>query len=266
MKKIIYLLIPVLLALSCKKESSASSQTVVADKLNASAFKARLDGTPSTLSFSGYTWDIKDSGTGAAGPGPNNWSSSNAFVDANGYLHLKLTKVSNAWYCAEVTSTQNFGYGTYQWDVEGRIDTLDKNVVFGLFNYSGVDGRDEMDIEFAKWGNAANNNTNYTIYPAQSASSPADWHTTFNTTLSGGTYTTQRFTRNSSNSVFFQQLGGFQTGNTNQIDSVTCYNPPNSISTLSMPVHMNLWLFQGSAPTNNSQVELIIHSFTFTPQ
>ena len=259
MKKITYLLLPVLCLsiLSCKKDSSSTKPV-----LQTGSTTRSLAAT-STLSFSGYTWTIKDSGTGTAGPGPNNWASSNAYVDANGYLHLKLTNVGGKWYCAEVTSTQSFGYGTYQWDVEGQIDALDQNVVFGLFNYSPVDGRDEMDIEYSKWGSASGNNTSYTVYPAQTVSSPADWHTTYNTTLTG-TYTTQRLTRNSNaTSVYFQELGGFQTGNTNQITSATCSNPPNSISTLAMQIHMNIWLFQGHAPVNNSPVEIIIHSFTF---
>jgi hypothetical protein len=220
-----------------------------------------------TITFSGYTWQVRETNDNKQGPGPNRWKGANAFVDANGYLHLKLTKVGTNWYCAEVTSNKSFGYGTYQWDVEGRVDTLDKNVVLGLFNYSDVDGNDEMDIELSRWGKASNNNTSYTIYPAQhSTTTNKNWNTTFNTVLTDGENSTQRFTRNSNKSVFFQELGGFHTGNINQLDSVTCYNPPNSISALAMPVHMNLWLFESPSPSNNTEVEIIIHSFKFTPQ
>lgn len=255
MKKLHYLLLALLPLAACKKDLASSG-----DKA-----PTATDPRAVTLTFSGYTWTVKNTGTGTAGPGPNYWSDSNAFVDANGYLHLKLTKSGSNWYCAEVTSTQSFGYGTYQWWVEGAIDQLDKNVVFGLFNYSGVDGRDEMDIEYAKWGNAANPNTNFTVYPAQTVSSSAYWHTTYSSTL-GGTFTTQRFKRTSATSVYFQELGGFYNDNTNQITSATCSNPPNSISTLAMPIHMNLWLFQGAAPSNATSVEIIIHAFKFTPQ
>ncbi len=38
------------------------------------------------------------------------------------------------------------------------------------------------------------------------------------------------------------------------------------MSTLDMPVHMNLWLYQGAAPANAVAVEIIIHAFKFTPQ
>lgn len=259
MKKIIYLLLAALWVSSCKKDDRAPSSTTS----NVTDTQPRA--TATTITFSGYTWTVKNSGTGTAGPGPNYWADANAYVDANGYLHLKLTKSGSNWYCAEVTSTQSFGYGTYQWWVEGAIDQLDKNVVLGLFNYSGVDGRDEMDIEYAKWGVATANNTNFTVYPAQTVTSSAYWHSTYATTLSG-TYTTQRFKRTSATSVFFQELGGFQDDNTNLITSATCSNPPNSISTLSMPIHMNLWLYQGTAPSNATAVEVIIHAFKFTAQ
>ena len=228
--------------------------------------KKSATGKKGTLKFSGYTWQIRETGDSEQGPGPNRWNSANAFVDAKGYLHLKLTKAGNNWYCAEVTSDKSFGYGTYQWDIEGRIDTLDKNVVLGLFNYSGIDGNDEMDIEISRWGKAANNNTSYTIYPAQPLPPKANWNKTFNTVLTNGENTTQRFTRNSNRSVFFQELSGFHNDNTSQIDSVSCTSPPSSISALAMPVHMNLWLFEAPSPANNAQVEIIIHSFKFTPR
>ena len=90
MKKITCLLLPVLLLsiLSCKKDSSSTKTGINSDTVT------KLLATAATLSFSGYTWTIKDSSPGTAGPGPNNWAAANAFVDANGYLHLKLTKVN----------------------------------------------------------------------------------------------------------------------------------------------------------------------------
>jgi hypothetical protein len=30
-------------------------------------------------------------------------------------------------------------------------------------------------------------------------------------------------------------------------------------------VHLNLWLFNGAAPTNASPVDVVVTSFTFTP-
>jgi hypothetical protein len=32
-----------------------------------------------------------------------------------------------------------------------------------------------------------------------------------------------------------------------------------------MPVHINLWCFQGRPPTDGEPVEVVIRAFTFTP-
>lgn len=32
-----------------------------------------------------------------------------------------------------------------------------------------------------------------------------------------------------------------------------------------LPVHMNLWLVNGQAPTNGQEVEIVIRKFTYTP-
>jgi len=261
MKKLLGCLLIVCALTSCSKESS---RTAAPAKLATTGNMTPKKVTNATLSFSGYTWTVKDFGAEVAGPGPNIWKTANAFVDANGYLHLKLTKnaTTGVWECAEVTSLQSFGYGTYQWKVEGPVNSLDKYIVLGLFNYSGANERDEMDIEYAKWGVATNAWANYTVYPKQT-DGPANFHMASTFTM-GGTYTTNRFKRTAS-SVVFKTLNGFYDDDTNLAYTTTCSSPPNSISTLSMPVHMNLWLFQGHAPASNNTVEIIIHEFKFTP-
>ena len=258
MKNFVYAMAIVTLALGCKK-NSATDQTTSSTSQSDAAAKARAS---STVQFSGYTWTIRNTGTATEGPGPNVFNGSNAWVDANGWLHLKITKntATGKWNCAEIYSTQTFGYGTYQWQVEGAIGSFDKNIVLGLFNYSGRDGYDEMDIEFARWGNSAWPNLNYTVWPA--ASGASNWSYTKNFSLSG-TYTTHRFTR-SANSVVFKSLGGFYNDDTNLFASATCSSPANSISTSGMPIHMNLWLFDGNAPSDGKEVEVIIHNFTYT--
>ena len=217
-----------------------------------------------TIEFSDYTWTVKHSGTNTYGPGPNYWNKNNVWVDAQGRLHLKITKniKNNRWNCAEIKSTQNFGYGTYQWKVDGPVNALDKNIVLGLFNYNGVDGFHEMDIEFARWGLNSNPILNYTVYPGQ-AGFPI-YHNERNFPMSGGTYTTHRFIRTPT-TVVHKSLYGFQDDDTNLFATETCSTPTFSPSTLEMPIHMNLWLFQGRAPSDNNELEIIIHSFKFTP-
>ena len=210
-------------------------------------------GNGTELTFSGYTWEIR-SGTG--GPGPNNWSSSNAWVDAEGHLHLRLSKVGNAWYCAEVTTTQRLGFGTYQFKIKGRVDLLDKNVVLGLFNYPtsdvGPDATNEIDIEFARWGNAAYPNGNFTVWPAQEGLSPAEH--TFLSVL--GDSSTHQFT-------WAEDKVSFNSAGVTWEYSPTDYHA--RISSQPMPVHINLWLYAGHAPSDGEEVEIEITEFSFTP-
>lgn len=260
MKRSIYLLLFTLAFAACKKSDGKLSDTA---KTTGSAAVSKLK-TAATLSFAGYTWTVTTS-SAAQGPGPNVFTTGSAYVNADGFLHLKIKKntTTGKWECGEVTMLSSLGYGTYQWKVDGPISTLDKNVVFGMFNYSGNDYYDEMDIEYSKWGYATNNRVlNYTLYPA-TGSTLDSVETTFPVTLTG-TYTTQRFKRTSS-AVTFKSLGGFHDDDTNLYASKTWTSPPQSISTLSMPVMMNLWLFHGVAPSNGQNVEIIIHDFKFTP-
>ena len=215
----------------------------------------------STVVWKGYTWTIK-SAIGA-GPGPNNWNANNVFVDANGYLHLLINynASSGKWDCAEVSTTSSIGFGTYQWQIESQLDTLDPWVVLGLFPYLGPDGRNEIDVEYTRWGNASGNEGWWTVYPS---SGTTIGQTSFNFALTG-TYTTSRFTWSSSG-VQYWLMGGFQPVGTtlNVINSwnYTPTNPNRNIPQKAMPLHMNLWLYQGHAPANGQPVEVIIHDFT----
>lgn len=242
---------------SCTKESSPSTPST-----ETTPRAALVD---RTISFSGYTWTVRNE-TGTSGPGPNYWSNSTSsvWVDASGWLHIKLRKdaATGHWLAAELYSNTNFGYGTYTWQVEGRVDQLDKNVVFGLFNYkSGADGLHEVDIEFARWGNNAWPNYNYTVYPSHT-NTPANVSSTYELSLTG-TYTTHSFTRTSSGVSFLGHYGFTNAASNAFYPWSTPAGFP--VSTLSLPVHMNLWLFNGSAPSNGQEVELIVHSFTYTP-
>ena len=215
-----------------------------------------------TIQFSGYTWIVKTP-TGTQGPHKNYWSGKNVWVDSNGRLHLLIQKNNDngRWECAEVRSQVQFRYGTYQWKIEGPVNALDKNIVLGLFNYSGNSRFDEMDIEFSRWGHDDAPILNYTVWPASGDTGISNV-TYAKDFILNGTYTTHRFKRDAT-SIHFQSLHGFQDGNNNLFESKT-WTSPTSISTLSMPVFMNLWLFD-APPTDGKPVEIIIHQFKFTP-
>src|SRR5579862_4209016 len=213
--------------------------------------------------FSGLQWELRNTNS-VQGPGPNYFSERCAWADDKGFLHLYMHKdsVTGHWLCPEITSEKKFGYGVYRFSVAGAIDTLDKNVVLGLFNYSGHDGFDEIDIELGRWGNAGYPNLNYTVWPAEKGFTNNAYTKEYKQKKN---FSIQQFTWRK-NSVDFATFDGEQTDSTELVASYTCTQPPASISSLEMPVHINLWLFGGRPPADDKPVEIVIRRFDFQPQ
>ncbi len=112
--------------------------------------------THEMLRFAGRTWTIKASTT-PIGPGPNVFSADRARVDDLGQLALNVGPAASGWSCAEVIAQGEFGYGTYSWVVASDVDTLDARAVLGMFLWSDhpAQANRELDIEFSRWGAAA---------------------------------------------------------------------------------------------------------------
>ena len=219
-----------------------------------------------TLSFAGFTWNVREQGS--SGPGPNEWRQANAFLDSRGALHLRVEKRQGKWTCAEVYTTSRLGFGTYQFQLRGKVDTLDKNLVLGLFTYPtadvGPDATNEIDIEFARWGSASAPALNYTVYPARSG--PAQATRAFNIVLPGDA-STHRFTW-ASDSILFQSFSGYVNDNRNQLAQwlFKPAEPLTHVPQAPVPLHLNFWLFQGQAPSNGKNAEVVITGLTFRPR
>ncbi len=216
------------------------------------------------LRFSGYDWWVKTS-AGQVGPGPNYFSDStnNVWLDSLGQLHLRITNRTNQWQCAEIISARTFGYGSNRFELISRVDNLDPNVVLGLFTWSDDPAytNREMDIECSRWGNAADiNNAQYVVQPFNS-----NGHLVRFAAPLGETNSTHSFTWES-NRVRFQSLRGSYSPAPNPTNIIANWNY-NSIvpRTGDENVRMNLWLFQGNAPTDNKEVEVVLKSFEFVP-
>jgi len=220
-----------------------------------------------TITWAGHTWNVTTGGMA----GGNTGSAGNVAVDTNNWLHLKISQSAGAWTCAELFSADNMGFGAYRWQVEGPVDKMDKNVVLGLFPYGpqggvGADGTNEIDIEYARWGNAAWPNGDYTVYPN---SGTTVGETTFNFSLNG-TYTTSSFVWTSSGIAFASQEGLRAAGDTAGTIKRWTYAPATpsvNIPQRAMPLGMNLWLCSGcgGSPSNGQPVEIIVRSFEFIP-
>jgi len=211
------------------------------------------------IKWQGYTWNVKD--VESEGPGPNKWESANVWVDATGFLHMKIAKVNGKWSCSEIWTDKPLSFGTYQCQVEGAIDKLDPNLIFSMFSYQGPDGIKEIDIEYAKWGNADEKNGWWTVYPNDKQGKKTSTGFAFKL---NGSYTTSRYEWKPTG-IHYWMLGGHQpihsVENLMQEWNDLPANAAHDIIQTPMPLHFNLWLFEGKAPKDGKPVEVIIHSF-----
>jgi hypothetical protein len=97
-----------------------------------------------TLFFSGYEWRIRNAPSDRGGR--NDYDPSNAWVDSNGALHLRISNIRDEWTCAEVSLTRSLGYGTYTVVVRG-VSQLEPSAVFSTFtwDYAGTDPQPSRD-------------------------------------------------------------------------------------------------------------------------
>jgi hypothetical protein len=215
------------------------------------------------IRFSNHNWAVK---TGYGGPGPNYFSDSvnNVWVDANGFLHLKITHPDSLWYCGEIISDESFGYGTYVYTIESRVDLLDRNIVLGLFTwdtYAPQYNYREIDFEFSRWQIPSNAIGQYVIQPWDR---PGNIHR-FDFDYAGQANTTTHVMTWRSDGIYFKSYYGdfelapppektiedwFYTGT---------YNPPPGGEN----ARMNLWLISGLAPSNGLESEIVIKDFIF---
>jgi hypothetical protein len=217
------------------------------------------------LMWKGRTWHVTSGGMAGVCDG----DPANVSVDASGFLHFKITNNGGKWTASEIFTTDALGFGTYQWQVDGPVDTYDPNVVLGLYPYGpaagiGKDGTNEIDIEYSRWGHADGPNGDWTNYPA---SGTTIGETSYTFSLGGATLSTSRF-RWTPTSIQDFLMSGLEPvdGTTNLIKTWT-YAPPNptvNIPQQALPLGMNLWCFD-APPSDGKDVEIVIRDFTFVP-
>ena len=225
---------------------------------------------PTELSFSGYNWEVKNSGANVAGPGPNYFSSAtnNVSVDAQGRLHLRITKQivngTNQWHCAEVVSQRSFGNGTYRLSLDSPVDNLDPNIVLGFFTWSDdrAFNHRELDIEFSCWGNKNDrNNAQYVVQPSSLAGNRLRFQVP--TGLNPSTYSFKWETNRIS---YLGMTGYYFCGPTTNAFSQWNFTDATRIPLArDENARINLWLVNGKAPMNGQETEIIINRFVFVP-
>lgn len=216
--------------------------------------KAPITGiSTKTLNFSGLSWQIR-SGTG--NPGGNNWSDSSesVWVDENGILHMTIRKINGVWNCSEIYTDANVGYGEYRFYVASNVENLDKNVVVGLFTY--LDDKNEIDIEFSKWGNAAEEKMGtYATQPTKTLGNSHNFELNLN-----GSYSTHRFIWKSDRIGYKSWHGHERVSSENSFIQEWEYLGNDIPIPGDEKLIINLWLYQGNVPNDGNEVEVLIKS------
>jgi MYXO-CTERM domain-containing protein len=219
--------------------------------------------------WKGYTWQPTSGGMAGVAQG----DPANIVVDANGYLHLKITKsAGGTWTASEMFTSTSLGFGTYQWQISGPIDRMDHTVVLGLFPYGpqagiGADGTNEIDTEFSFWNDELPNvNADWGVYPPTTAA--MHWEDDYMFSLSGGTSATARMEWSSAH-IKYTLMSGFQPlastqGLLGTYDYVPA-NPATDIPQQALPLGMNLWCYK-AVPASGNNVEIVIQDFQFVPE
>jgi len=205
-----------------------------------------------TVNFSGYDWQVK---SGHNAPGPNYWndSTSGVSVDTTGKLHLFVTNVAGQWKSSEVYLDKSFGYGTYEFVIESRVDLIDKNLIAAPFLYA--DDTRELDIEFTRWGVEDGDNLLFSVQPTTGAA-PTNEKTILLPAITGVTTNKIEWTGDYIRFSVYEdskKLAGWE------------YNGQNNFIPGNERVHINFWQLNGKAPASGKTEEIIFKSFSFKP-
>src|SRR4051794_759514 len=217
-----------------------------------------------TLMWSGRSWKLTSghmAGVALGNPG-------NVTIDTQGYLHLRIVQQNGKWTAAELFTTENLGFGTYQWIVEGNVYAMDPTTVLGLFTYGpahhiGTNAEDEIDIEFSQWNKTCHGcDADFTVYPATGHRKPkgvSAWEDNFQVT--GGTLTTARMEWFPDH-IVFTLMNGAQPIRTvaDVIKTETYTSNATNIPQVAAPVGINLWCFKQTPAEDQS---VVIRDFRF---
>jgi sugar lactone lactonase YvrE len=233
----------------------------IADYANGRARRMKVSNTR-TVDFSGYTW-VVESSKGKVGPGPNFFSddTDNVLVDAGGPLHLKITRESDGWHCAEVLLTRSLGYGTYRFYLNSPVDTFDPNVVFGIFTYDSnpAEHHRELDIEFSRWAKPFSMNAQYVIQPGSIPQNLTRFDVPPNLPQS-----THSFRWETGRADFLSVPGFLDQQADNPDQAIMQHTFTSGVPAPGAEkLRFNLWLDRGMAPTNDAPAEVVIRKFEF---
>ncbi len=217
-----------------------------------------------SITFAGYTWDVKHSGV-LVGPGPNIFSNKpdDVFVDSDGALHLNISQHGDQWVSTEVINTNTLGYGAYIFHIATPVDLLDPNIILGLFTWDPTapdSNFREIDIEFSRWGQPDNQNSQFVVQPWENQGNIYQFNT-----FPDGKPSTHLFYWLPEQIIFQSFLGDPVSSFDQALKQTWIYEGENIPKPGNENVRINLWLFNGQPPLNGLGNEVVISGFEFIP-
>lgn len=208
------------------------------------AGKAGAPVPPSYLQFSGYDWEVVVGQPGR----PTVWT------DADGHLHLQVSKEGKDWTRAEVAARRSLGYGTYSFTIRD-MPVLEPATALRMFTWdqdeAGQNHR-EMDIELSRWGDGTIKNAQFVVQPYYVAANA------FRFEAPGG----------SMRHSFRWEAGRvrFQTAQLRPERTVAEHLFTSGVPTPGLEtVHLSLQVYGKSRVAQEKGVEVVIESFEFLP-
>ncbi|RMF81191.1 MAG: hypothetical protein D6737_05730, partial [Chloroflexi bacterium] len=199
-------------------------------------------------------------------------SDESVFVDEQGRLHLKIRKIGNKWWSAEVCSIGFTQHGPHIFHVASPLDNLDAHVVLGLFVFSTNKVNDvypEIDFEATTWNNTHNgNNAQFVVQPYNRPNMTNIYHFL----IDDDRPTTHIFDWQPSQVAFesFYGAGVVPATEDDRIFDDVYTGPDNPDPANHLRVHMNLWLSDEQSNSGNhmpanpnidpAEIEVIISS------
>jgi hypothetical protein len=209
-----------------------------------------------TLQFSGYEWHIRNVGSNRGGR-QNNYDSTNAWTDANGFLHLRIAKNAGQWSCAEVKLLRSLGYGSYRFVVRD-VSQLEPAAVLSMFTWDDADAGQnhrEMNIELAKWGDAASKNAQYVVQPYYVPANVVRFN------VPAGVLT-HSFRWEPGRVAFKTVRGSLADGPSQITDHVFTSGVPTPGGE---SIHLDLYIFGNAKDPLQKDVEVVIEKFEYLP-
>jgi hypothetical protein len=231
----------------------------------------------------GYTWDFQNGEP--AGGGTLIAYKRNMVVDSNGYLHVNVREKDGTYTDAEMYTRNLFSFGTFQWVLQGtNYYKMDPPLVLGLFSYGpnagvGVDGENEIDIEFSNWNGEGvpNQVADFTVYPStgNGTDGQIDHERDFYVPTPETDATTARFVWTSTSVEFYLMAGTVPVNQpptdvfhhwtydgTNTVHGVRTTDPTKWIPQDPCPVDINLWNFDGRP---KHTWDIVVQEFDYLP-